>query len=54
MTRGRGTAYKFYLGVGISLFFALNCYMLYRRVEFYMEHSFDILRPDIDYLIERY
>eukprot|EP00347_Sterkiella_histriomuscorum_P004355 403360767 len=54
MSKSRGNAYKWYIRSGLTLFALLNVYMLYRRVEFYMEHSFDILNPDIEYLIERY
>ena len=54
MSKSRGSAYKWYLVTGGTLFVAFNVYMIYLRVAFYMEHSFDILNPDIDYLIERY
>ena len=54
MSRGRGAAIKWYLISGLAAFAALNVWVLYKRVEFYMEHSFDILNPDIDYLIDRY
>ena len=37
-----------------GIFIALNAWILYGRVSFYMEHSFDLPRPDIDYLIHRF
>lgn len=54
MTRSRGQAIKWYLITGLSAYLVFNIWVLYKRVGFYMEHSFDILAPDIDYLIERY
>lgn len=54
MSKVYGQALKWYIGAGIFLFVALNLWALYKRVEFYMEHSFDILNPNIDYLIDRY
>jgi len=54
MTRGWGQAVKWYLITGMSAYLVFNIWVLYKRVGFYMEHSFDILDPDIDYLIERY
>ena len=54
MSKGKGLAMKWYLITGVSVFAAFNIWMLYERVAFYMEHSFDILDPDIEYLIERY
>ena len=54
MSKGRGAALKWYLLAGLTGFTLLNVWVLYKRVEFYMEHSFDILNPDIDYLIDRY
>ena len=37
-----------------ALFVALNAWILYKRVSFYMEHSFDLPKPDIDYLVHRF
>ena len=54
MTRSRGQAIKWYLITGLTTYLMFNIWVLYKRVGFYMEHSFDILNPDIDYLIERY
>lgn len=54
MTRSRGQAIKWYLITGLTGYLVFNLWVLYKRVGFYMEHSFDILDPDIDYLIERY
>lgn len=54
MNTSKGNTLKWYLTVGISVFVMFNIWAIYKRVEFYMEHSFDILNPDIDYLIERY
>ena len=54
MSKGRGQAIKWYIMSGLTLFAVFNVWVLYKRVKFYMEHSFDILNPDIDYLIQRY
>jgi hypothetical protein len=55
MARGHhGQGFKWRLIAGLTLFGLFNVWALYKRVEFYMEHSFDILNPDIDYLIERF
>lgn len=54
MQKGRGQAIKWYIMSGLTLFALFNVWVLYKRVKFYMEHSFDILNPDIDYLIKRY
>jgi len=54
MSKTTGKTIKWYIYSGISLFVVLNVWILYKRVAFYMEHSFDILNPDINYLIERY
>ena len=35
-------------------FILLNAWILYKRVSFYMEHSFDLVKPDIDYLVHRF
>lgn len=55
MSRGsQGQTLKWYIVAGLSGFALVNLWVLYKRVEFYMEHSFDIMNPDIDYIIERY
>ncbi|TNV74351.1 hypothetical protein FGO68_gene9540 [Halteria grandinella] len=54
MSRGRGQALKWQLMAGVGVFVVFNVWVLWRRVAFYMEHSFDILNPDIDYIINRY
>ena len=54
MSKSHGKNIKWKLMSGFSLFLILNIWILYKRVAFYMEHSFDILNPDINYLIERY
>ena len=54
MSKGRGATLRWYLLAGFTGFTLLNIWVLWKRVEFYMEHSFDILNPDIDYLIDRY
>ena len=55
MSKGpKGQAIKWYLMSGLFAIVTLNVWALYKRVEFYMEHSFDILNPNIDYIIERY
>ena len=54
MSKSKGQAYKWNMITGFVLFTVFNVWILYDRVNFYMEHSFDILSPDIDYLIERY
>ena len=54
MNKARGKAIKWYVMSGLVGFGVVSTYMIYLRVTFYMEHSFDILNPDIDYLIERY
>ena len=37
-----------------GLFVLMNAWIIYRRVSFYMEHSFDLVNPDIDYLVHRF
>ena len=37
-----------------ATFAILNAWILYKRVSFYMEHSFDLANPDIDYLVHRF
>jgi hypothetical protein len=54
MSKSGGNALKWYLLMGAGGLVGLNVLMLGMRVMWYMEHSFDILNPDIDYLIERY
>ena len=34
--------------------FGFCFYSIYRRVVWYMEHSFDLVKPNIDYIINRY
>ena len=43
---------KFIL-VGAGLF-SISCYSIYRRFTWYMEHSFDLVNPDMEYLINRF
>ncbi len=54
MSKSHGRTIRWKIMAGFSVFIALNAWILYKRVAFYMEHSFDILNPDINYLIERY
>ena len=54
MSSTRGNTLRWYIRTGLTALLAVNIWVLYKRVEFYMEHSFDLLNPDIDYIIERY
>jgi len=45
---------KYNLKVFGGLFLVINIWAVKKRVEWYMEHSFDILNPDIEYLENRY
>ena len=54
MSKGQGATLRWYILAGFTGFVALNVWVLWKRISFYMEHSFDILNPDIDYLIDRY
>jgi hypothetical protein len=54
MSNARGNAIKWKLTTGLLVFGLFNVWMLYKRIKFYMEHSFDLINPDIEYLIERY
>lgn len=38
----------------IGSFAAMMLFSLYGSLTFYMEHSFLLTRPDIDYLVNRY
>ena len=49
---GRSIAAR--LKLAAAVFVLLNSWVLYKRVSFYMEHSFDLARPDIDYLVHRF
>ena len=40
--------------LGGACLISLFTWQTYRRVVWYMEHSFDLLNPDIEYLIYRY
>ena len=54
MSSQAGDQLKFNLKLAALLFVGWNIWALYKRIEFYMEHSFDILKPNIKYLINRY
>ena len=54
MESTNGHVLKSRLKLFFGLFLLMNVWSYYKRVEFYMEHSFDILNPDIEYLVERY
>ena len=54
MESNKGHVLKSRLKLFFGLFLLMNVWSYYKRVEFYMEHSFDILNPDIEYLVERY
>jgi len=45
---------RYNLKVFGGLFLAINIWAVKKRIEWYMEHSFDILNPDIKYLENRY
>ena len=49
---GRSIAAKIKLFIGACV--VLNGWILYRRVSFYMEHSFDLAKPNINYLVHRF
>ena len=52
--RSRQVTLKYNLKILGGMFLAMNIWAVKKRVEWYMEHSFDILNPDINYLENRY
>lgn len=45
---------KWNLKAALLVYGVVNIWAVYKRVEFYMEHSFDLLNPNIDYLKNRF
>ena len=54
MESSTGRTLKARLKLFASLFVLMNVWACYKRVAFYMEHSFDLVNPDIDYLVHRF
>ena len=54
MESSTGRALKARLKLFVGLFVLWNLAVCYKRISFYMEHSFDLVNPDIEYLVERY
>jgi hypothetical protein len=52
--RSRQATLKYNLKVLGGFYLALNIWAVKKRAEWYMEHSFDILSPNIGYLETRY
>ena len=54
MGKSQGDKIRYNLKLFAAVFLCWNAWAVYKRIEFYMEHSFDILKPNIDYLNNRF